>query len=251
MANNPSFLWMTGGDEFGETYDPEFTGNLEHQPEYSNHFSSDFSADILAEDPGKSDCGVIAYYPLPDNTSGVPASSWGTSVTGSSFDLNSFEDALDHVNPFDGRSDANGTTNDLLGTIHMPMAGSRSRTTTSTPSLLASPISPRTVSPRATVQGQRYLCSDCDGVFQLRKDLLRHSKTVHPTRSSPMFSCRCGKQGPRKDNHKRHVRSCRWEHRFPFYVCNCGYHCDDGGQYVDHLCACDFNQGLRGRPRTN
>ncbi|KAI0855016.1 hypothetical protein F4860DRAFT_497559 [Xylaria cubensis] len=54
--------------------------------------------------------------------------------------------------------------------------------------------------PQRGVSGQ-HICEKCPKVFTLKKDLERHRKNLHREENDPVYRCRCGKVGARKDNH--------------------------------------------------
>ena len=66
----------------------------------------------------------------------------------------------------------------------------------------------------------------CEQVFTTKRGRDRHYETrVHATGrdSDPTYQCRCGKTDARKDNHRRHLNSCKKDSLTP-YRCLCGTH---------------------------
>ena len=89
----------------------------------------------------------------------------------------------------------------------------------------------------------RWACSTCHNQisFTLEKDLKRHMSTVHATGQESAYYCRCGKRGVRKDNHIRHVGTCKKTGpSLPQYACKCSMTYVDKKKYIDHVrhCAC-------------
>ena len=74
----------------------------------------------------------------------------------------------------------------------------------------------------------RFRCekAGCEQVFTNKRGRDRHYKTrAHAAErdSNPTYRCRCGKSDTRKDNHRRHLNSCKKDFMTP-YQCLCGTH---------------------------
>ncbi|KAI3324797.1 hypothetical protein HD806DRAFT_493647 [Xylariaceae sp. AK1471] len=102
-----------------------------------------------------------------------------------------------------------------------------------------------------TVSLRQHHCNSCSISFELRKDLKRHRNTVHATGNEPAYSCRCGKNDNRKDNHRRHVHSCKRGPCQPHYSCKCGVIHAEKQLYLDHVTACQYYFGSNGRPHAS
>lgn len=109
--------------------------------------------------------------------------------------------------------------------ISPPSSATAQTPSTSHSGLLQTP--PGCFEPPSMSKTHLFPCQNCDSIFSSRKDRRRHGDSIHRTGSR--FRCRCGKFDPRKDNHDRHVRSCRisqnglYKHRF---CCRCGVETD-------------------------
>ncbi|KAI0533224.1 hypothetical protein GGR58DRAFT_506550 [Xylaria digitata] len=117
--------------------------------------------------------------------------------------------------------------------------------TDATNGLPAQESSSRTGTPKASRQ---YICPICSSELQSKKDLKRHSRSVHSEYES-LYHCGCGKADPRKDNHTRHVHTCKKRNSF-VYMCRCNFNCMGKDIYLEHIKGCDFGFGIIGRPRT-
>jgi hypothetical protein len=81
----------------------------------------------------------------------------------------------------------------------------------------------------------RFACQEigCSWQFSSRKDLDRHSESVHSTNHAK-FQCTCGKLDSRKDNHDRHVRSCKLP-KLKAFGCHCGNTSDRVTAHLEHI----------------
>lgn len=80
----------------------------------------------------------------------------------------------------------------------------------------------------------RLLCDQvhCRRSFPSRKDLDRHIDSVHT--KSTAFQCQCSKVDTRKDNHDRHVRTCR-RPVLASFRCRCGTEASTGVEHLAHI----------------
>ncbi|XDG05503.1 hypothetical protein ABKA04_005118 [Annulohypoxylon sp. FPYF3050] len=88
---------------------------------------------------------------------------------------------------------------------------------------------------------RRYYCALCNWKHSYvhRKDLYRHFKTHHAAKGDLAYICACGKVGRRKDNHSRHVKSCRDVNRNRLYKCGvCGKGHPDKTGHLKHIKHC-------------
>ncbi|KAI0195512.1 hypothetical protein F4808DRAFT_440438 [Astrocystis sublimbata] len=98
-----------------------------------------------------------------------------------------------------------------------------------------------------------YLCTldiHCQWSFKHQKDLIRHKNTVHQIGGGDKlsFRCRCSKENPRKDNHKRHCLSCNTTY-YDAYRCRCGGLAMQLQDHIEHIVSCQFGNRRTGRPR--
>lgn len=91
--------------------------------------------------------------------------------------------------------------------------------------------------PAASSTG-RFACQevDCPLQFSSQKDLDRHFESVHGVADLAKFQCACGKLDPRKDNHGRHVRTCR-RSRPTSFRCRCGTTSERAKAHLKHIAA--------------
>ncbi|KAI0856487.1 hypothetical protein F4860DRAFT_492845 [Xylaria cubensis] len=113
---------------------------------------------------------------------------------------------------------------------------------------VTSPASPSPSALSGAADARRFGCNECPSSFAQNKDLNRHKISVHPTGNEPLYRCRCGKEGVRKDNYLRHVEPCSNYH-YPTYACKCGYACEDKDDHVGHVSQCRYGFRPVGRPR--
>ncbi|KAI0506289.1 hypothetical protein F5B22DRAFT_660364 [Xylaria bambusicola] len=106
----------------------------------------------------------------------------------------------------------------------------------------AVPSPPATGLPSQTITSaihtRPWPCSTCQNAvsFTLEKDLKRHMSTVHATGHESAYYCQCGKRCIRKDNHLRHVHTCKKnDPGLPHYTCKCKMNYLDKRMYVDHV----------------
>ncbi|KAF7538558.1 hypothetical protein G7054_g2776 [Neopestalotiopsis clavispora] len=102
--------------------------------------------------------------------------------------------------------------------------------------------------------GQTTCLTCCGHTFGRSKDLKRHKSTVHREDNDPVYTCRCGKDDPRKDNHGRHVRvcvnpPCKEPPSLGSYVCKCSHSSQERDGHLEHVKSC--STGRRGRRRPN
>ncbi|KAI0441361.1 hypothetical protein F4803DRAFT_428385 [Xylaria telfairii] len=119
------------------------------------------------------------------------------------------------------------------------------------PTLLAltPPLSPTPLALAGAADARPFPCSGCPSSFKHRKDLKRHVTSVHATGNEPVYRCRCGFQGVRKDNYLRHVSRCNEEPCYPAYSCKCEDACVDKEMHSEHVRPCRYGFGSVGRPR--
>ncbi|KAI1735455.1 hypothetical protein F4680DRAFT_305183 [Xylaria scruposa] len=102
----------------------------------------------------------------------------------------------------------------------------------------------------SAIPSKPHMCDLCPGAttgFKLKKDLKRHTKTVHARGDEQVYCCRCEKQGVRKDNYLRHVRRCNKERHDIYYTCKCLFVCAEKEEHVDHVTNCQYGLGAPGR----
>ncbi|RYO74945.1 hypothetical protein DL764_010627 [Monosporascus ibericus] len=125
------------------------------------------------------------------------------------------------------------------------------------------PVTPSTNPGEARPPGRRGKtshrprCDLCDKDFFSPKDLKRHNLTTkkhsqknheHLQVPCPEYTCRCGFTQPRKDNHQRHLRTCKLKVKtHPGYICSCGREDRDKGGHKQHISMC--GKKSPGRPR--
>jgi hypothetical protein len=92
----------------------------------------------------------------------------------------------------------------------------------------------------------RYFCDlgRCTKSYKYRKDLLRHHGSLDHRKSGTIghFRCSCGKFAQRKDNHRRHTKSCQNKQKRMSqnpYVCACGNEEHDMEAHEGHIGSCD------------
>lgn len=79
----------------------------------------------------------------------------------------------------------------------------------------------------------------CDATFSQRRELDRHSRTVHPRGEDPIYWCRCFYQCARKDNYVRHLKKCTGRDRqWDTYGCVCGFLSVTKNDHLVHLRGC-------------
>ncbi|TRX93430.1 hypothetical protein FHL15_005705 [Xylaria flabelliformis] len=114
---------------------------------------------------------------------------------------------------------------------------------------VTSPASPSPSTLSGAADARRFECNECPSSFAQNKDLNRHKKSVHPTGNEPLYRCRCGREGVRKDNYLRHVDPCSNEYRYPAYSCKCGHLSEHKEPHVEHVSRCRYGFRPVGRPR--
>ncbi|KAI0182368.1 hypothetical protein EV127DRAFT_415166 [Xylaria flabelliformis] len=92
-----------------------------------------------------------------------------------------------------------------------------------------------------------HVCNKCLVGFRHKKDLKRHTMTVHKGDEELVFRCRCEKDEVRKDNYLRHLRSCNKHYR-DCYTCKCRSRCDEKAEHISHVRICRYGFGRTGRP---
>ncbi|KAI1290998.1 hypothetical protein F5Y03DRAFT_377731 [Xylaria venustula] len=98
---------------------------------------------------------------------------------------------------------------------------------------LSLPLPPSLVTANRAKQARPFACTTCRNVsFTLKKDLLRHKRTVHG--NGKAYHCRCGKGDFRKDNHLRHVGNCNKTSPHN-YDCICGFTHVTKEEYIAHV----------------
>ncbi|KAI1438378.1 hypothetical protein GGR50DRAFT_426102 [Xylaria sp. CBS 124048] len=112
--------------------------------------------------------------------------------------------------------------------------------------LLSLPTSTRSVTSSSL---KSWLCNYCSQSFDLEKDLNRHVGSKHRVQGQPLYVCKCGYNNPRKDNHRRHLRSpdCKRPAVRLYYTCICGWKCEDKTAHMRHFEEC--GRRPQGRPR--
>ncbi|KAK9783805.1 putative 2-dehydropantoate 2-reductase [Seiridium cardinale] len=101
-------------------------------------------------------------------------------------------------------------------------------------------------------EGCKCLMGCIDKTFATERDLSRHYyKTgIHPTiNQHGCFICRCGKKSLRKDNHVRHVRTCKPVRGSGYSCAKCGDMTPDKQGHLDHLAGCVDTRGRKPRER--
>lgn len=110
-------------------------------------------------------------------------------------------------------------------------------------------------------QPKRFRCNPCNQDFTSQKDLKRHQKAqIHlrktgnllevPVPDCKYYTCRCGYHQTRKDDYKRHLRTCKLKRRkHSNYTCRCGCQLHDKGEHLQHISDC--GKGRPGRPKNN
>ncbi|KAM0812039.1 putative Xylose isomerase-like TIM barrel domain-containing protein [Seiridium cardinale] len=101
-------------------------------------------------------------------------------------------------------------------------------------------------------EGSKCLMGCIDKTFATERDLSRHYyKTgIHPTiNQHGCFICRCGKKSLRKDNHVRHVRTCKLLRGSGYSCAKCGDTTPDKQGHLDHLAGCVDTRGRKPRER--
>ncbi|KAK9783270.1 putative C2H2-type domain-containing protein [Seiridium cardinale] len=73
----------------------------------------------------------------------------------------------------------------------------------------ASTRSPSSIPAEPGHSSSRTIRYTCGSSFSRKQDLQRHKKTVHATSNTPTYVCICGYKQLRKDNHMRHLDSCK------------------------------------------
>ncbi|KAI0097360.1 hypothetical protein GGR51DRAFT_470229 [Nemania sp. FL0031] len=105
-----------------------------------------------------------------------------------------------------------------------PLSGDEAVLANATPEIAPSPPNVR---PRFNLCGYQ---------SNYEKDIVRHTRSKHSQPSDRVFQCRCGKTDCRKDNHKRHVRSCNKRSSIGKpYICECGAWYPNLEKYLDGL----------------
>ncbi|KAI1174526.1 hypothetical protein F4777DRAFT_378721 [Nemania sp. FL0916] len=258
MASNLDFLRKTSCVDFFDTYGSASPRNHGHQLGSvgfldPNHVAVDnlglldtFGSDISVPLPSMVNTIPAPAYPVPCDPLGIPLGDLSSfhwpepfltpePITISPIELTRIENSFDYC-------DQDGVIFKTLGPNSVPTPMSQFGRPAATPLLIGFS--------RSVEEGRRYTCSLCpDAFFKNPKDTRRHVRTVHPTGQEPMYSCRCGKQDYRKDNHKRHVLRCHKECSLGCYICVCQSPCNKKQLHVAHLDGCIFGQAPRGRPR--
>ena len=85
----------------------------------------------------------------------------------------------------------------------------------------------------------RYACPwiGCGKTYRQEKSLWRHVDLEHLSNGQKNFSCQCGKPDGRKDNHRRHVKTCD-KKMICRYLCKCTDACGDRTEHLEHLKRC-------------
>lgn len=113
----------------------------------------------------------------------------------------------------------------------------------------SSPPLPSTPS-TSTFGTGRFFCRYCGKASDKSNDHKRHEDTH--TSNGPHFVCRCGYRNKRKDNYRRHVRSCRKSEIYDVYTCKCEHLLPDKDIHLDHIACCTVGHyGNAGRPAVN
>ncbi|KAF7538517.1 hypothetical protein G7054_g2929 [Neopestalotiopsis clavispora] len=98
--------------------------------------------------------------------------------------------------------------------------------------------------PSTGKQSKETMCGRC---FPDKRGLTRHERNVH---TSDGYKCRCSARLiTRKDNHRRHVKSCDRvaDPQRPVYICRCGTPGSDKDGHLRHLKTCTHRSGGGGR----
>lgn len=115
-------------------------------------------------------------------------------------------------------------------------------------STYAHPSTPKTIPPqlfqchRQSI-GKRSEETICGRCFPDKRGLTRHERNVH---TSDGYKCRCSTRLiTRKDNHRRHVKSCDRiaDPNQPIYICRCGTPDSDKDGHLRHLKTCTIRSG--------
>ena len=103
-------------------------------------------------------------------------------------------------------------------------------------------------------------CGTCGSSFRSSSDLTRHlkvcykSKGLAPEGLAPeglaqfLYSCQCGHANDRKDNYKRHIKTCKTSHS-GVYGCICRQTFNSKDQMLDHMRLCCSRSNPLRRPR--
>ncbi|KAI1820288.1 hypothetical protein F4861DRAFT_543077 [Xylaria intraflava] len=99
--------------------------------------------------------------------------------------------------------------------------------------------------PAASTQGVNpsdpdriFVCELCSQRFRYNKDLQRHNRSLHRGPDTPLYHCQCGRENPRKDNYREHLRACTKKCRGAPYKCVCGDEQMAKGEHLSHLAGC-------------
>ncbi|KAI1086665.1 hypothetical protein F5B19DRAFT_122100 [Rostrohypoxylon terebratum] len=96
---------------------------------------------------------------------------------------------------------------------------------------------------------KRPQCEQCGRAFTKKNDLKRHTESKHYVHG-PKYRCICGHAQPRKDNHKRHVKSCENPRQHTSYRCKCDEEHINKEIHLEHVKQCSARfYGCAGRPR--
>ncbi|KAI0893037.1 hypothetical protein F4806DRAFT_499562 [Annulohypoxylon nitens] len=93
-----------------------------------------------------------------------------------------------------------------------------------------------------------FFCEECKQSFKYEKDFSRHLQATAAHAEGPSYHCACGKEDPRKDNHKRHTKKCTKMDDNAQYKCKCDITHLDKNAHLQHIKSCGLRQA--GRPRS-
>lgn len=87
----------------------------------------------------------------------------------------------------------------------------------------------------------------CGAKFSQRRELDRHSRSVHPRSEDPMYWCKCCYKCARKDNYVRHVKKCNGKGlQRDDYGCVCGFLSVTKEHLLGHLRGCRRSRSTNG-----